>query len=41
LGFSGFSPVRVYKIGYLAHFSSMNRRDRIKRKFYKCGRKAK
>lgn len=41
LGFSGFSPVRVTQIGYLAHFGSMARRERIKRKIYRLGRRGK
>lgn len=37
LWFAGFSPIRVKKFGYLKHFSSMGRRDRIKRRVYKLG----
>lgn len=40
LGFSGFK-VQVKKFGYLKHFWSMARRERIKRRVYKMGRKAK
>lgn len=44
LGFSGFK-VRVWKFGYLKHASWLNigmwRREHIKRKVYKLGRKAK
>lgn len=40
LGFAGFK-VRVKKFGYLKHFSSTGRRERIKRKVYRLGRKAK
>ncbi len=41
LGFAGFSPVRVRKFGYLRHFGSVARRQRLHRKAYKIGRKAK
>lgn len=41
LWFAGFSPIRVYKFGYLKHFGSMRRRDRIKNKIHRLGRKAK
>lgn len=41
LGFVGFSPVSVKKIGYLQHFGSTGRRERIKRRIYKLGKKAK
>ncbi len=40
LGFSGFSPVRVYKFGYLKHFR-MWQSERMKRKVYDLGTKAK
>ena len=40
LGFAGFSPVRVYKFGYLTHFGIW-RRQRIQRKVYNLGKKAK
>ena len=39
LWFAGFSPIRVYKFGYLKHFSGTGRRERIKQKVYKLGRK--
>ena len=40
LWFAGFSPIRVYKFGYLKHFGIW-RRERMKRKVYNLGRKAK
>ncbi|MEX2014098.1 MAG: NAD(P)H-dependent oxidoreductase [Parcubacteria group bacterium] len=40
LWFAGFSPIRVYKFGYLKHFG-LWRRERMKRKVYDLGRKAK
>jgi len=40
LWFAGFSPIRVYKFGYLKHFGIW-RRERIKRKIYNLGRRAK
>lgn len=40
LWFSGFSPINVHKFGYLKHFG-MWRRERLKRKVYDLGRKAK
>lgn len=40
LWFAGFSPVRVYKFGYLKHFG-MWRRERLKRKVYDLGQRAK
>jgi NAD(P)H dehydrogenase (quinone) len=40
LGFSGFK-VKVKKFGYLKHFGSTGRRERIKRKIYNFGRQAK
>ena len=41
LWFAGFSPICVRKIGYLKHFSSTSRRERIKHKVYNLGRRAK
>ena len=41
LWFAGFSPIRVKKFGYLKHFGSTGRRERIKQKVNKFGRKAK
>jgi len=41
LWFAGFGPIRVRKFGYLKHFSSAARRDRIKRKVFNLGRKGK
>ncbi len=41
LWFGGFSPIMVQKFGYLKHAGSVSRRERIKRKVYKLGRKAK
>lgn len=40
LWFAGFNPIRVYKFGYLKHFGSTGRRERLKRKVYNLGRKA-
>lgn len=40
LWFAGFSPVRISKFGYLKHFG-MWRREHIKKKVYKLGKKAK
>lgn len=40
LGFAGFK-VRLKKFGYLKHFGSTGRRERIKRKVYNLGKKAK
>ncbi len=40
LWFSGFSPIRVYKFGYLKHFG-MRASERMKRKVYTLGKKAK
>lgn len=40
LWFAGFSPIRVYKFGYLKHFGIW-RRERMKRKVYRLGKKAK
>jgi len=40
LWFSGFSPVKVRKIGYLKHFGSTGRRERIKAGVYRAGRRA-
>ena len=39
LWFAGFGPIRVKKFGYLKHFGSTGRRERIKRKVYKLGKK--
>ncbi len=41
LWFSGFSPVRVKKFGYLKHWGGTGRRDRIKNTVYRLGKKAK
>ena len=41
LWFAGFGPIRVKKFGYLKHWGSTYRRDRIKRKVYRIGKKAK
>lgn len=41
LWFAGFGPIYVRKFGYLKHFSSTSRRERIKRKVYNLGKKAK
>ena len=41
LWFAGFDPIRVKKIGYLKHFGGTGRRERIKRRIYNLGRKAK
>jgi len=38
LWFAGFSPIRVYKFGYLKHFG-LPQRERMKRKVYNLGRK--
>lgn len=40
LWFAGFSPIHVYKFGYLKHFG-MWRRERMKKKVYNLGRKGK
>lgn len=40
LWFSGFGPIYVHKFGYLKHFG-MARRERIKKKVWNYGRKAK
>jgi putative NADPH-quinone reductase len=40
LWFAGFSPIRLYKFGYLKHFGIW-RRERIKKKVFKLGKKAK
>ncbi len=40
LWFAGFGPIRVKKFGYLKHFSSTARRERIKSKVYSLGKKA-
>lgn len=39
LWFAGFSSIRVKKIGYLKHFSSTGRRERIKRSVHCLGKK--
>lgn len=41
LWFSGFSPIRVRKFGYLKHWGGTGRRERIKRKVFNFGKKAK
>lgn len=41
LWFAGFSPIRLKQFGYLKHFSTTGRRERIKRSVYILGRKAK
>ena len=41
LWFAGFSPIYVRRFGYLKHFGSTGRRERIKYKIRKFGRKAK
>ena len=41
LWFAGFGPIRVKKFGYLKHFGSTARRERIKRKVYNFGKKGK
>jgi len=41
LWFAGFSPIYVRRFGYLKHFGSISRRERIKYKIRKFGRKAK
>ncbi len=38
LWFAGFGPIRVKKFGYLKHFGSTGRRERIKRKVYNMGK---
>ena len=40
LWFAGFSPIRVHKFGYLKHFG-MWRRERMKRRVYRLGKKGK
>lgn len=40
LWFSGFGPIYVHKFGYLKHFG-MWRRERMKKRVYNLGRKAK
>jgi putative NADPH-quinone reductase len=40
LWFAGFGPIRVKQFGYLKHFSSTGRRERIKRKVYNFGKEA-
>lgn len=41
LWFAGFGPIHVRKFGYLKHFGSTGRRERIKSKVYNLGKKAK
>src|SRR3989344_2189372 len=41
LWFAGFGPIRVCKFGYLKHFGSTGRRERIKSKVYRLGHKVK
>jgi putative NADPH-quinone reductase len=41
LWFSGFKPIYVRKIGYLKHFGNTGRRERIKRRVYNLGSRAK
>ena len=41
LWFAGFAPIYVRKIGYLKHFGSTGRRERIKNKVFNLGKKAK
>ncbi|MDO8569443.1 MAG: NAD(P)H-dependent oxidoreductase [bacterium] len=41
LWFAGFGPIYVRKFGYLKHFGSTGRRERLKRKVYDLGRRAK
>ncbi|MEX0919246.1 MAG: NAD(P)H-dependent oxidoreductase [Parcubacteria group bacterium] len=41
LWFAGFGPIRVRKIGYLKHFGGTGRRERIKKKVFNFGKKAK
>lgn len=41
LWFAGFGPIRVKKFGYLKHFGSIGRRERIRRNIFKRGLKAK
>lgn len=41
LWFAGFSPIYVHKFGYLKHFSGTDRREKIKNKVYKLGKRAK
>ena len=40
LWFAGFSPIRVYKFGYLKHFGIW-RREHMKRKVYNLGKRVK
>ena len=40
LWFAGFSPIHVYKFGYLKHFGIW-RRERMKRRVYNLGKRAK
>lgn len=41
LWFAGFSPVRVHKFGYFKHYGGTARRQRLQRKLYNFGKKAK
>ncbi len=41
LWFAGFSPITVRKIGYLKHFGSTGRRERLKCKVYNLGLRGK
>jgi NAD(P)H dehydrogenase (quinone) len=41
LWFAGFSPIYVRRFGYLKHFGGIGRRERLKRKVYRLGLKAK
>lgn len=41
LWFAGFGPIYVRRFGFLKHFGGTLRRERIKRKVYNLGRKAK
>jgi hypothetical protein len=41
LWFAGFGPIRVRKFGYLKHFGSTGRRERIKKKVFRFGKNAK
>lgn len=41
LWFAGFSPIRLKQFGYLKHFGSTGRRERLKRVVYNLGRKGK
>jgi len=41
LWFAGFGPIYVRKFGYLKHFGGTGRRERLRRKVYNLGRRAK